>query len=64
LRRINFALSYSERSIYGPTKTQIRSFEIAKIQFGEIELILKEVLIKDIPSIEKALISAGAPFVE
>jgi hypothetical protein len=51
-------------SSYGPTATHIRSFEIAKKQYPEIEKQLDSIVDTVLPSIEKELVENGAPFVE
>jgi len=64
LYRLNTAFYGSQRSLYGPTQTHIKSFEIAKKQFAEFDKKLKNMVNKDIPSIEKKLLMFGAPIVE
>jgi hypothetical protein len=51
-------------STYGPTVTHIRSYEIAKKQYPEIEKKLNSIVDIELPSIEKELIKNGAPIVE
>lgn len=64
LNRFNNATRYLEKSIYGPTETQIKSLEIAKKQYEIFKLKLSKIVNEEIPSIESELIRAGAPFVE
>ncbi len=51
-------------SSYGPTATHIRSYEIAKKQYPEIEKKLNSIVDIELPSIEKELIKNGAPIVD
>jgi photosystem II stability/assembly factor-like uncharacterized protein len=63
-RRLNFAMSGSKLSTYGPTPTLARSLEIAQNQFAELKLELERILNQQLPAMEKALQEAGAPWVE
>jgi len=63
LYRLGVATMGTGYSTYGPTPTHIKSLDIAKKQFAEFEIELKNIVNVEIPSIEKELIEAGAPVV-
>ena len=58
------AYGSSSRSTYGPTQTHLKSLEIAKKQFEEFKLKLKQMVSIEIPMVEKLIIDAGGPLVE
>ena len=62
--RLNFAMSGTTNSTYGPTPTHKKSLEIAKSQFADFRVELESLISVEIPKFEKALINAGAPWVE
>lgn len=47
---------------YGPTGTQVKCLELAKAQFETLKTGLKTVVEDQLPSFEKKLIEAGAPW--
>lgn len=49
---------------YGPTDMHKRSLEIAKNQLGDINEKMEKIVKEDIPKLERALINAGAPWIE
>ena len=49
---------------YGPTKLHKESLDIAKSQFKEIETKLDKLSNVEIPRLERALMEAGAPWIE
>ena len=51
-------------SSYGPTETQKQSLDIAKSEFNEMRNALEDIHNSSIPSIESALKSIGAPWIE
>ncbi|MBN1301851.1 MAG: glycosyl hydrolase [Melioribacteraceae bacterium] len=59
-----YAARSSMYSSYGPTPNNVKSFEIAKTMFAQIKPGFENVINIQIPEIEKALISAGAPWIE
>ncbi len=61
--RLGVALS-SSSSTYGPTPTHKRSLEIARAQFTELKSELEYIVNIKMPQVEKAIIEAGAPWVE
>ncbi|NQV03122.1 MAG: glycosyl hydrolase [Bacteroidia bacterium] len=52
------------RTSYGPTATQTRNLEIAQKELPELLSKLKTITSQKIPSLEHALIDAGAPWME
>ncbi|MGB3469182.1 MAG: glycosyl hydrolase [Cyclobacteriaceae bacterium] len=62
--RVNAATNGTFFSTYGPTPTHERSMEIAKEEFSEISQQAYDILNNKIPSLEKDLQKAGAPWVE
>ncbi len=62
--RLRVAMSGTMSSTYGPTPTHRRSLEIATAQLGEFKTILENILNDQLPSLEKALQDAGAPWIE
>lgn len=62
--RLGFAMSAVRMSTYGPTQNTRDTFEIAKREFAEIKTALENILDRKIPVIEKALMEAGAPWME
>ncbi len=64
MSRLNAASMGVQNSTYGPTPTHIKSLDIAKNEFNEIVIELQIILDKDIPTLEKQLIEAGAPWMD
>lgn len=64
LNRFNNATRFLEKSIYGPTETQIKSLDIAEKQFNDFNKILDNLIDIQIPNLEKELVKNGAPIVE
>lgn len=62
--RIGAAVNGTFYSTYGPTPTHKRSMQIAQDLFQEIRLNALNILGNQIPSLEKELQKAGAPWVE
>ncbi|MEO1652458.1 MAG: glycosyl hydrolase, partial [Bacteroidota bacterium] len=62
--RIGTAQIGTFMSTYGPTPMHKRSLEIAQKQLAEIKKGLAQMVNQEIPTIEKALLDAGAPWVE
>jgi photosystem II stability/assembly factor-like uncharacterized protein len=62
--RLSIAVTGTENSTYGPTPLLKRSLEIAQTEFAELKTGFEEIVNHQIPSLEKALIQAGAPWVE
>jgi photosystem II stability/assembly factor-like uncharacterized protein len=63
-KRLSVAESGTVSSTYGPTPTHKRNLEIAAEQFAELKTKLENILNYRIPLVEKALIEAGAPWIE
>jgi hypothetical protein len=63
-RRLSVARMGVNSNSYGPTLTQQKSIELASKQLHEIKAKLEKIVNTDIPSIEKLLIDAGAPWIE
>jgi hypothetical protein len=49
-------------SDYGPTATHRRSFEIAREEFDEIEVRLRQLIDVDLPALEAKMEAAGVPW--
>ena len=62
--RLNVANTGTVYATYGPTPTHKRSLEIARGQFSKIKSELEQILNQEMPQLERALIAAGAPWVE
>ena len=62
--RLNQVSYGNSNSTYGPTETQKRNLEIAGTQFLELKKSLDIIMNEKLPEIEKALIDAGAPWIE
>jgi len=62
--RLNFALSGTSRSTYGPTPAHHRSLEIAREQLSGIREQLDKIRLESIPALEKALQDAKSPWIE
>ena len=63
LSRLNNTIYGSFSSTYGPTETLKRNLEIAGAQFTKLKGALDNMINVKIPSVEKALIDAGAPWI-
>jgi len=61
---MSVAFSGTTYSTYGPTPTHKRSLEKGRTQFSAIKEKLQVILNQELPEMEKALIAAGAPWVE
>jgi hypothetical protein len=62
--RMRIAAGGVRQSTYGPTPTILRTLEIAEIQFKDFKSRLETIRDEALPALEKALIEAGAPWVE
>ena len=62
--RLSVAQTGNMNSTYGPTALHLENFRIAKEQFDAIQTELKVMVDEKIPSMEKALEAAGAPWIE
>jgi photosystem II stability/assembly factor-like uncharacterized protein len=62
--RLNHASRGISSNTYGPTKTQLISYELASKSYNAFKVSLDIITEKEIPSIEKILLDAGAPRVE
>ncbi len=62
--RINHASTGTRLSTYGPTPSHKRSMEIAKEEYRKLSQKAKGLLNGKIPSLEKLLREAGAPWIE
>jgi photosystem II stability/assembly factor-like uncharacterized protein len=62
--RLNQVFYGNSNSTYGPTEMQKRNLEIAGTQFLDLKNSLDIIMSEKIPGIEKALIDAGAPWIE
>jgi hypothetical protein len=62
--RLNQVSYGTSNSTYGPTETQKRNLEIAGTQFLDLRNSLDIIMNEKIPGIEKALIDAGAPWID
>ena len=58
------AASGTFSSTYGPTETLKRNLEIAGKKFRELKSEFDIILNEKLPTIEKAMIDAGAPWME
>jgi photosystem II stability/assembly factor-like uncharacterized protein len=56
--------SSGARSTYGPTPMHKRSLEIAGEQMAAIKIEVEQIVSEEIPKMEKALMDAGAPWLE
>ncbi|MBD3853003.1 MAG: glycosyl hydrolase, partial [Acidobacteria bacterium] len=61
-RRLRVASMGGSMSDYGPTATHRRSFEIARQEFGEIEVGLRQLIDVDLPALEAKMEAAGVPW--
>ncbi|SEQ82948.1 Uncharacterized protein SAMN05421824_2424 [Hyunsoonleella jejuensis] len=64
IQSISSRLSVAQRGFsttYGPTKTHMKSLEMAKTLFNRLQARLNKFLIVDVPDIEKRLLDAGIP---
>ncbi|MFK5857498.1 MAG: glycosyl hydrolase [Bacteroidota bacterium] len=64
MSRLNVASMGVQNSTYGPTATHIKNLEIAKSEYGNMVLELNKIINEEIPSLEKQLHDAGAPWIE
>lgn len=62
--RLNYALMGTSNSTYGPTATMRKSLAIANEQFVGLRERLEDIRLVQVPAVEKALIDAGAPWME
>jgi photosystem II stability/assembly factor-like uncharacterized protein len=63
-RRLWFAMGGTRNTTYGPTPNIERSLDIAYNQFDELKAVLENIINQQLPDMEKALMEAGAPWVE
>jgi photosystem II stability/assembly factor-like uncharacterized protein len=61
-RRLQVAAMSGGMSDYGATATHRRSFEIARQEFGEIEIGLRQLIDVDLPALEAKMEAAGVPW--
>jgi len=61
--RLNMVSYGNSNSTYGPTETQKRNLEIAGTQFLDLKKALDIIMNEKLPGIEKAMIDAGAPWI-
>jgi len=64
LNRLNFAMSGTGNSTYGPTPLHQKSFDIASKQFKQLKNKLDDLIFNKLPDLEKRILEAGAPWVE
>jgi hypothetical protein len=62
--RLNFTTSSIRYSTYGPTPSQERSLKIAKQEFETFKTELDDVVLQQLPALEKDIQTAGAPWLE
>jgi photosystem II stability/assembly factor-like uncharacterized protein len=62
--RLYFAQGGIRNITYGPTAAQRRSLEIAEAEFQDLKRSLDEIVNNKMPAMEKALVDAGAPWLE
>ena len=62
--RLNQVSYGTSNSTYGPTEMQKRNLEIAGTQFLDLKNSLDIIMNEKLPGIEKALIDAGAPWID
>jgi hypothetical protein len=62
--RLRFVIGGIRYTTYGPTPNLVKSLEIATDRFAEFKPALELVLDERIPAMERALMEAGAPWVE
>jgi len=63
-QRIQAARAGTRLSNYGPTPNLQKTLSIAKEEFDEIKIALKEITESRMPTIEAELQKAGAPWIE
>jgi photosystem II stability/assembly factor-like uncharacterized protein len=63
-RRLGFAMGGTGNSTYGPTPNIRKSLEIAAGQFSELKTVLEGIIDRQLPELERALMDAGAPWIE
>ncbi len=61
-RRLRVASMGGSMSDYGPTATHRRAYEIARQEFGEIEVGLRQLIDVDLPALEAKMEAAGVPW--
>jgi hypothetical protein len=61
-RRLRVATMGGSMSDYGPTATHRRSFEIAREEYGVIEVDLRRLIDVDLPALEAKMEAAGVPW--
>ena len=62
--RLWFALGGTRNTTYGPTPNIKKSFNIAESQFAELKASLEDIVNRQLPEMEKAVMQAGAPWLE
>jgi hypothetical protein len=62
--RLWFALGGTRSSTYGPTPNIRNSFDIARSEFAELRTVLEDIVGQQLPEMERALVEAGAPWIE
>ncbi len=62
--RIWGAIGGLQNTTYGPTQTQRMSFDIAKVEFGEVKATVVDIVDNQIPKLELLLMETGAPWIE
>ncbi|UCH84905.1 MAG: glycosyl hydrolase, partial [Candidatus Latescibacterota bacterium] len=62
--RLRFAMGSTNNSTYGPTPNIRKTFDIASREYAALKAALEDIVDRQLPQIEKALIEAGAPWVE
>jgi len=60
--RLRVASMGGGMSDYGPTATHRRSYEIARQEFGEVEVGLRQMIDVDLPALEAKMEAAGVPW--
>ena len=62
--RLSVAVTGTQNSTYGPTPLLRRSLEIAQTEFAGLKARFEDIVNRQIPSFEKVLIEAGAPWLD
>ena len=58
------AMGGVQNTTYGPTQTQIESYDIAKAEFSIVKYELEKIVNNQIPNLEKLTMEMGAPWIE
>ena len=61
-RRLSVVQLGTQYALHGPTPTHLESYEIAADAFGELKAELDQLVLEEIPALERRLETAGVPW--